>query len=617
MRKKSLLLVFCLYPIFFFSQKQNEKLDHLFEKFSSVLYKDLDSAYYYCERAYNLSRKIGDEYYEARCLFNYALYYYNISNNPKCINYNNRALILAKKTNNIPTLYRIFVLRGAIYYEASEYDKAFSEFQKANYYLNIKPDNKYLGILHLNLGNLFCAKGDTISGIKNYYLTAQYAILAKDTARLLSSYMLAANVIKMRNHSKAQQYYEKAFRLAQLTKDKQEQFNIRLNQSSNFLIAKDEKALLYIKKSEEALRQLKDKSSYFHIYFNYGGYNDNKKNFKEALRYYELAYKSYDPEKLPIKHKIHILENLIRIYKKNNDYQKSYIYQNIFYKLKDSLFTIEKEKNYNQLLAKYEVEKKNNQIKFLSQQNQLQEERKTRIYMALASVSSLLLIVFIFYKNKLRNQDNLNKKQQELNRTKHLMEGQNTERNRLAKDLHDGVAGSLAGINYMLDKENEKLQNEKLSVIKNHIDTLHSEIRKISHNLSDNFLAEKTFHQLLKKLSKENEENNITTNILFFPENALDNVNDNVKAHLYRITQELFTNIKKHANATDAQLTVTKNNDSVCIIVEDNGSGFSDNDKTTGIGLKNIKERLQSFNAEIEIDSYPGKGTTIIITFKI
>jgi len=615
MKKNLLLLIFTFY---FQAQAQKKipDIDHLFEKFNSVIYKNTDSAFYYCKKASDLNKQVGNDYYKAHSLFIYALYYYVLGNNVEATKYNNEALNFANKEKNLYILFRVHNLKGVIFFENSELDKAFNEFQLAEYYLKKKPDNKNYGLLHFNLGNLFIAKGDTTGGIKHYQITTKYALLAKDTARIYSSYIVVANTLKTNNQKKANDYYEKAFRLATLTNDIQEQFNIRINQSSNFLIAKDKRALTYLHKAELILKKIKDKSLYFHIYFNYGGYNDNTKNYDMAARYYELAYKSYDPEKLSVKHKIHILENLVRINAKNNNYQKSYDYQTILYKLKDSLFTIEKEKNYNQLLAKYEVEKKNSQIKLLSQQNELQKAKKTRIYMALASVSTLLLIVFIFYRNKLKTQDRLNKKQQELNRTKHLMEGQNTERNRLARDLHDGVAGSLAGINYMLDRENEMLQNQKLSAIKKHIDILHSEIREISHNLSDHFLAEKTFHQLLIKLSEQNEENNITTNILFFPENALDLISDSMKTHLYRITQELFTNIRKHANATAVQLTVTKNENNVCIIIEDNGSGFSEN-RLQGIGLKNIKERLQTFDAEMEIDSYPGKGTTIIITFKI
>ncbi|WP_175487163.1 ATP-binding protein [Epilithonimonas hungarica] len=593
----------------------------MFEKFSAVINKDSDSAYYYCKQAYKLNNKIGNDYYASRCLILYASYYYNLGNNSKCRKYIDQALILAKKTGNIIALYRIYNLKGIMFFEAGEYDKAFNEYQKALFYLKKKPDNKYYGILHYSFGNLFLIKGDTISGIKNYKLTSKYSILAKDTARILSSYILIANAIQSKDHQKANDYYEKAYRLAQLTKDRQEQFDIRFNQSNNFLDpnnqSRNEKALSYLKAAEKLLKQLDGKDLYnFYLYFNYGAYYMNKNDFQNAIKHYELAYKAYDAERIPIDQKLNILKSLVNVYKKDNNFQKSYEYQSLFYKLKDSLFTIEKEKNYNHLLAKYEVGKKNNQIQLLSKENELQKVRKTKLYFILGLLVILLLLGFFLYKNKLKSQQKLNKKQLELNKTRDILEGQNKERNRLAKELHDSVAGSLAGINFMLDKENDVLQNDNLSVIQRHINTLHEEIREITHDLSNHFLMEKTFYQLMQHLAKRNRENGILTDILFFPENALTRINEETKNHLYRIIQELFTNIRKHANATRVQMSVTQHENSICIMIEDNGQGF-DKNKTGGIGLKNIKERLKIFKAHLEIDSFPNNGTTVTITFRI
>ncbi len=601
------LIVFCHATAF--TQQKIEKIDRLFDKFNSFIYKNADSAYYYCKQAEDLNNKIGNDYYGSKCLFFYALYYYNVDDNLKSRTYNDKAFILAKNTQNTETLFRIYNLNGAIFLEGNEYDKAFLEFQKALYYLKKSPNNKYYGILHLNLGNLFTAKGDTISGIKNYQLTAKYSILAKDTARLLTSYMLMANAIKNRDHKKAHGYYEKAFYLAKLTKDRQEQFNIRFNQSSNFLGAKDARALLYLKKAEELLGKLDNKSLLFHIYFNYGAYYTNQKNYKEAINYYEIARDMYDKQKIPINQKLDLMKNLIWNYEKDGNFQKSYDYQSQFYKLKDSLFTIEKEKNYNHMLARYEVEKKNSQIQLLNKENELQKVRRTRVYFIFGTIILFLVLGFFFYKNKL-------KAEQELNRTKDILEGQNKERNRLAKELHDGIAGSLAWINILLGKENDILQNHNISSIQDHIIGLHGEVREISHNLSSNFLVEKTFYQLMQYLAKQNMENRIQTDILFFPEDALGNIHEGLKMQLYRIVQELFANIRKHAHADRVQVNVTQNDNFICLMIEDNGKGFLENN-ADGIGLKNIRERLGNFDANMEIDSTINSGSTITITFKI
>ncbi|UQB70378.1 ATP-binding protein [Epilithonimonas zeae] len=620
MKKKLLIFFIILNNIFVFAQKKIEKLDRLFDKFSSVINKDSDSAFYYCNQAAVLNKKIGNDYYASRCFILYAAYYYHIGNNRKSKDYNEKAFLYAKKTNNISALYRVHNLRGVFFYEKGEYDKAFNEYQKMQYYLEKSPDNKYYAILYLNFGNLFIDKGDTLAALKNYHLTTQYSILAKDTARILTSYIVIANALQDKNSKKANEYYEKAFSLAKLTNDKQEQFNIRLNQSNIFLdptdSSKNEKALVFLKKTEALLKQLNDKSLYFYLNFNYGAYYMNKNDIKNAINYYESAYKEYNIERIPITYKLEILKNLIKIYKKDNNYQDSYEYQTLFYRIKDSLFTLEKEKNYNHLLAKYEVEKKNNQIQLLSKENELQKVRKTRMYFILGLMIILLILGYFLYKNKLKSQQKLNLKQLELNRTKNLLEGQSKERNRLAKELHDGIAGSLAGINYMLDKENGALRNNNILIIQKHINTLHEEIREISHDLSNNFLEEKTFYQLINHLAKQNEDNGIETNTLFFPENALDNISEELKTNLYRIVQELLVNIRKHAFASKTQISVTQQENFICLMIEDNGKGFNING-TKGIGLKNIEERLKVFDANLEIDTSVNNGTTIIINFSI
>lgn len=621
MRKILLICLIIFNCSFFYSQNRIEKLEQLFDKFTSVIYKDTDSAYYYCRQAEQLNEKIGNDFYKSRCFFLYALYYYNINNNLKSGEYNDKALLLAKRTNNVDALYRIYNLRGVIFFEANEYDKAFNEYQKTKQYLEKKPDNKYFGIIHLNLGNLLIAKGDTVSAVKNYELIPRYSMLAKDTARQMAAYFLIANTFKKKNIKKAHRYYEKAFYLAKLTHDKREQFNIRINQSGNFLDSKNalrnKKALGYLQKAEDIAKQLGDKSLYFYTNFNYGAYCMNINDDQNAIKYYELAYKFYDQNTVPIKQKLDILKNLSGIYKKTQDYKKTFEYQNLFYKLKDSLFTIEKENNYSRLLAKFEVEKKNSQIQLLGKENQLQNVKKARMYYVLVFVFFLLILGFLFYQNKLKSQERLNIKQQELNKAKASLDGQTLERNRLAKELHDGVSGSLAGINFMLDKENVNFNSSGIFRIQEQISTVQEEIREISHNLSSRFLEEKTFYQLVQHLAEQNEEKGIfSTEIIFFPQNALEKIEGELKTNLYRIVQELVNNIRKHANANTVEISVTHQEKSVCIMIEDDGKGFCQNNQA-GIGLKNIRERLKIFDANMEIDSYPNNGTTITITFTL
>ena len=98
----------------------------------------------------------------------------------------------------------------------------------------------------------------------------------------------------------------------------------------------------------------------------------------------------------------------------------------------------------------------------------------------------------------------------------------------------------------------------------------------------------------------------------FFPEEELDALSDELLADAYRIVQELINNILKHAEATRAEVQLTKHEDHLNIVINDNGKGFQKT-KKQGIGLRNIRERLQKVQGVLDIDSGSGSGTSVTI----
>ena len=183
----------------------------------------------------------------------------------------------------------------------------------------------------------------------------------------------------------------------------------------------------------------------------------------------------------------------------------------------------------------------------------------------------------------------------------------------MAQDIHDGIGGALAGIKLELSQVNSTIKNNKIDQIIIKMQTAFNDLRSISHNLSINSLKEKEFDFLLNKLKEEyKNRGEFETEIIIFPENSMNNVSHTIRYQLYRIIQELFTNTSKHAGASKVVLSCTVFEEQINIIFEDNGCGF-DFSKETGIGLRNIQERLSILNGTIIIESNKEKGTTIII----
>ena len=194
------------------------------------------------------------------------------------------------------------------------------------------------------------------------------------------------------------------------------------------------------------------------------------------------------------------------------------------------------------------------------------------------------------------------------------------EQNRISKELHDGIVNQIYGIRMILGSLNMKSGEEvqqKRSVYIKELHKLETEIRNLSHELiSDfsNYVA--AFNLLLEQLVNKNNEIGVTCFTCYIQKTInWDDYSSVVKINLYRILQELFFNVNKYAFAQNCQLLVKKIDNKLVVEVRDDGVGFLSNDATDGIGLKNIRSRVKSLNANFKVQSTLNEGTKIIINF--
>lgn len=191
-----------------------------------------------------------------------------------------------------------------------------------------------------------------------------------------------------------------------------------------------------------------------------------------------------------------------------------------------------------------------------------------------------------------------------------LIQAQEEERSRLARELHDGLGGLLGSIRIgafnklKTDANNQQWLDLQLS-------EAIEDLRNIAHDLMPVNLPEKGLVAALEKtVARWNQSNQFSTHLdcSIHKRYPLS-----VEAGLYRIVSELIYNVKKHAAATEVYIALweEKNTDAITLLVEDNGIGFSPNE-TEGIGLKNIRYRVAYLGGKILIDSNP-KGTSIVI----
>lgn len=217
---------------------------------------------------------------------------------------------------------------------------------------------------------------------------------------------------------------------------------------------------------------------------------------------------------------------------------------------------------------------------------------------------------------KLKSLENriLNQKIQEQKKiARAIMQGQEKEKNHIARELHDNINQILAGTRLYLGVEGKKneLVKEAVQYPIELLDSSIQEIRLLCSTMvapAKNVDLDEMIRDLLIKLD---QAGGIKTSLTFTVTGKV--MTDELKLNIYRILQEHVNNILKYAEAKNVSVSITEQEDIISIIISDDGIGFDVKKKRNGIGISNIMNRVATFNGEIEIKSSPGNGCTTMI----
>ncbi|MBL7885797.1 MAG: sensor histidine kinase [Flavobacterium sp.] len=621
-----------------FSQLKAQVVSQSVEKdirlFSVYLSTNSDSAYHYIQRAYKKSLVLKNDSLIARSLYNLGYYHYLKNNTVESKKLLNKAL----NYSNQCKFYKISALSynqlGTIAFDENQFEVALSRYLKA---LEIADRNKIAeskSRVLINLGNLYLRQKDTLKSLIYYNQNISNAEKNQLYNELIKGYMNCAVLFSENDLQKSIQYYNKALSLSQHYKDLYSEFNLHINLSELYLSGKKPNELVkvydHLLRAKKLQLQLNDDSLLFYLNFNFGGYFRKEKQFDKALEYYKMALrqskKNVNSDQL-----LNLYKTLSETYLLKEDFKNALLFKNMQYNLSDSIFTEKKNRDFNEIQTKYEVDKKNLKIQLLTKEKIIEKDRKKWVFLVNLLIIIALFSALLFFRNRIKTQkiilakENEIHKQEvirleqekELKRIVGLVEGQDQERNRLAKEMHDGIGGALAGIKLELSQCNAELKSKKIDSVITKMAEAFTDLRMISHNLSLNSLKNKDLNKLLMDLKNDYENRSeLMVEIVVFPPDSINQIKETVKHQIYRVVQELLTNVSKHAKAKTVFLNLTMHEDFLNIIVEDNGCGFNSND-SQGIGLSNITERLSTIEAVLNIESAVGKGTTVTIDIPI
>lgn len=321
-------------------------------------------------------------------------------------------------------------------------------------------------------------------------------------------------------------------------------------------------------------------------------------------------------------------EALATIHATSKNYQTAWQEHKLYVIYKDSLYQQEKAKQLLTLQLKFETEKKDNQIIQLNKDNEIKAATIQRNYFFFGGLGVILLLTFFFYRYREKLKQKAIAQEQKVRlreaQINAVIDSQERERKRFASDLHDGMGQLVSALqlNIQSIKQNQDLE-KTVSLVENseHLLTdIQTEIRNIAFNLMPAILVKEGLLQAVRELTRR-----ISKASSIQIELAIHDVPERlpavVEVSVYRIIQELLSNIIKHSKASKITLSFTGYKEEVILTVEDNGNGYDLNKfqhSENSHGWRTIQTRINLIKGEIEFDTMAGrKNSTVIITIPV
>ncbi len=341
--------------------------------------------------------------------------------------------------------------------------------------------------------------------------------------------------------------------------------------------------------------------------------------YDEAERYLNLALQKasrtgyFDGELTAHK-------TLSAIYEAQGKYRESMSEYRLYEQQKDTLLNRDKIRDIHELELKYQTAQKDREL-IAKDHNILRaavlNRKKNLLVVVSLALAALCIGGLALFRYLQKIKGKRVQQQQEVALLKATLAGEEAERIRLGQELHDGVGGYLSAIKINLSSLRMKLPALSGETLFDRslllTDEANEELRGIAHNLVPSSLVKKGLGKAVAEFCAYLGHKGAP--VIRVQETGIpQRLNPVSELAIYRIIQELMHNILKHAQATEASLSLSWQETLLLIAVEDNGIGMEEQDKT-GIGLENTKWRIAALQGSLELESSPGAGTSVYMEF--
>ncbi|AFL81273.1 histidine kinase [Aequorivita sublithincola DSM 14238] len=640
------LILFVLFSGIFSGFSQHGKSKMTEEEFHEMRYEiekiqtsNKDSVFVLVDDMMKIANSFKDDQILAKALLTKADVRSKYKDQVQAIATINEAIKINKRQNNKAELALCYYILGKCYAQKADHIEATKYYLKAIETTKEK-DSVIIVKAYSGLTMVSVAQANYQNGLKYNLLAEKYTTKSTPEELIAHNLMIKGVIYRfLEDFKKADTYLSKA---ATLFKKINNKFNLAstLNEQSDLYLESDPLKCIDLKLEAKALLDeiAPERSTTAYclsilgdLYITVATNDSLLKNIKNPIVPKTKIRLFNDAESFYLR--------ALDITKKNNniqgvsesilylsilqglkgDYKNAYENLVVATKMNDSLFSQE---NKN-AIAKLESEKEVGELKAAN------EKKETFNAILIGSSIALLLILFFAYRNFRNKRKVQNLKISELEKDKQLLtvdamlKGQEEERSRIAKDLHDGLGGLLSGTklsfinmkeNLILTPENAEQFDKSLSML----DTTIVDLRKVAQNLMPEALVKFGLNEALRDFCNSIQSSSkITVNCQKIGVNR--KLNNTAEVFVYRIIQELTNNAVKHSKATEIIVQLALSETKTSITVEDNGIGYENTNlqNKNGSGLDNIEYRVQYLNGTIDTETGLNKGTSVNIELNV
>lgn len=512
----------------------------------------------------------------------------------------------AIKENNVPYQATAAMGLAALYHDNNNPNRAIEFYRKANRLSRLSNLPNYINSSIMGIGAGYQLKWEMDSTQMEAYDSALY-YYSESKDLLIERGQKEEAAILLNNIALFNIFYKKYETAMENLK-----LAYRFDQESNLLIG-----------------QARDLKEIGRVFYKQGVYDSAEYIYFKALSITDSA-RFIDTG-------LEVLNYMAELYEKQKRYQEAIVYRRRYYNDSKDIFRVKYQDKLLELSAQYDnaaLELRNE-----LQENKILAQKRSQFIILIIGIAAIIIISIWLYivDQRRKNIKILSAKNDEINKQKiddllqdqeiaslqGVLEGQETERKRVAIDLHDRLGGILSMVKLHFSAVEEKIDEEspnkkKFLTASELLDLAAGEVRNISHNLMSGVLAKFGLLPALEDLrTRISDTGKLKVNL--YTNNFKGALEGEQELQLYRIVQELMSNILKHSEAKETNIQLTESEGNVNLIVEDDGVGFNPETlgKKSGIGLSNLKARVAKLDGTFHIDSGKGAGTTISIDIPV